>query len=579
MAIVRINLSVISRYIYRPRLLPILFRLAAITLGGIHTWAAAAHHSMNPDGIAYLDMGQAYLRGDWAMAINAYWSPLYSWLLGLGMCIFDPPMRWEFPLVHLVNFLIYLIALSCFGFFWHQVIKCQTRGGDNATLPEWVWQALGYTLFTWSSLNLVEIWSVTPDMCVAAFVYLAAGLILRIRGGEVTWSVFALLGVVLGLGYLSKAAMFPLAIVFLAISYFSVGSPRRAVPLVLIALVSFILVGSPFVVALSLAKDRLTFGDSGKLNYARYVNGIPDTHWNGEPPGNGAPIHPTREIFDEPAIYEFATPIGGTYAPWYDPSYWYEGVSLQFNFQDQARVLLANALFYFDLFFRQQGGLLVGVLILYLMDPRRSFQMKDFMRRWGLVIVALMAFGMYALVYVETRYLGPFVVLIWADLLANVRLPITQTSRKLAHALSVTMILFMLMNILAFNLQGVRDLTSRGNRRQLGISQAAPPSWPGEVAEKLHQLGVQPGDTVAIIGYGFDSFWARLAHVQIVAEMFEWDADAFWLGDSALQSEVLQAFARTGAKALVAEQVPNYASLSGWHRVGNSNHYVYILVQ
>jgi hypothetical protein len=31
---------------------------------------------MNPaDGISYLDIGDAYWRGDWHMAINAFWSP------------------------------------------------------------------------------------------------------------------------------------------------------------------------------------------------------------------------------------------------------------------------------------------------------------------------------------------------------------------------------------------------------------------------------------------------------------------------------------------------------------------------
>jgi hypothetical protein len=72
---------------------------------------------------------------------------------------------------------------------------------------------------------------------------------------------------------------------------------------------------------------------------------------------------------------------------------------------------------------------------------------------------------------------------------------------------------------------------------------------------------VEQGDKVAVIGYGFGSFWARLARVQIVAEMLGWQADDFWLGDPALQSEVVQAFAGTGARAIVAEKVPSYATL------------------
>lgn len=30
---------------------------------------------MNVDGISYLDMGDAYLRGGWRMLVNGHWSP------------------------------------------------------------------------------------------------------------------------------------------------------------------------------------------------------------------------------------------------------------------------------------------------------------------------------------------------------------------------------------------------------------------------------------------------------------------------------------------------------------------------
>src|SRR5688572_21634939 len=269
------------------------FRLMALILGGLHTWAAITSYSINPDGIVYLDMGEAYLRGDWEMAINAYWSPFYSWLLGLGLNLLHPPMQWEFAVVQLVNFLLYLIALGCFTFFWRQLMQYQRNKaklgfyGGPVMLPEWAWLTLGYSLFIWTSLSLIEVWSVTPDMCVAALVYLAAGLMIRIRGGCTTRRTFALLGLILGLAYLSKAIMFPLTFVFLGVNLFSGGNFRRGGQLTLLAFVVFVLVAGPFIMALSAAKGRLTFGDSGKLNYARYVNGLPDAHWQGERPGNG----------------------------------------------------------------------------------------------------------------------------------------------------------------------------------------------------------------------------------------------------------------------------------------------------
>jgi hypothetical protein len=536
---------------------------------------------MNPDGIAYLDIGDAYVRADWNMAINPYWSPLYSWILGLAMYFLHPPIRWEFPTVHIINFFIYVCALICFEFFWFQLMRWhQARSSEeaSATLPEWAWLALGYSLFIYSALNLIKIWSATPDMLVAALVFLAAGLIVRIRAGAATWGSFGLLGAVLGVGYLAKTAMFPLAFIFLAASVFSVGDLRRASKLVPIALICFLLIAGPYVAVLSTVMGSLTYGDTGKLMYAWHVNNVPHPHWQGEVAGAGTPQHPSTKIFDSPPIYKFAGPIGGTYPVSYNPAYWYEGVKPHFELKGQIRVLLSSIEYYFELFFRQQGGMIVGVLILYFFTRGgRSVNLQNVLHESGLAMVALLALGMYALVHVQPRYIGPFVVLLWADLLAAVRLPASHEARRLLAFVGAIMSSFMFINIATFNVEGVRKLAGFGNGNQVTSSEKSASSrWAEEVAEELHRLEIRPGDKVAVIGYAFDSFWARLAHVQIVAEMFDSEADPFWSGSPSLQSEVFRAFAGTGARAIVAERVPGYVTPNGWHRVGNSNYYILV---
>src|SRR5438874_516949 len=86
----------------KPRLLPdpqseieislrrwrMLFCCVALLAGFLQAWAG--RHSMTSDGMAYLDMGDAYWRGDWRMAVNAYWSPLYSWVVGLALLLLKP---------------------------------------------------------------------------------------------------------------------------------------------------------------------------------------------------------------------------------------------------------------------------------------------------------------------------------------------------------------------------------------------------------------------------------------------------------------------------------------------------------
>lgn len=284
---------------YRQRRLILIFWLIAVVLGAFLAWDW--RHAMDPDGISYLDMGEAYLRADWKTAVNAHWSPLYSWLLGLAMVVLKPSPFWEFSVAHLVNFAIYLLTLGSFHFFLLESLHynrgqgAESSGNGGVTLPDWAWIALGYTLFIWSTLNLITISLVTPDMLVAAFVYMASGILLRIRRGSASWLTFILLGLVVGFGFLAKSPMLPLGLVFLGVSMFSVGNLRRAIPRVVVALVVFLLVASPYVLVLSRSKGRLTIGDTAKLAYSWWVNGTTyGVHWQGEPPGSGTPQHPTR---------------------------------------------------------------------------------------------------------------------------------------------------------------------------------------------------------------------------------------------------------------------------------------------
>jgi hypothetical protein len=57
------------------------------------------------------------------------------------------------------------------------------------------------------------------------------------------------------------------------------------------------------------------------------------------------------------------------------------------------------------------------------------------------------------------------------------------------------------------------------------------------------------------------------------------EAESFWTADPEFQSEVIEAFAASGAKAIVAETVPSYVSLPGWEQVGDSNYYILKLDQ
>src|SRR6195256_447217 len=274
------------------------FAIMAV-VGALRLWVG--RYSMNPDGMCYLDLGDAFFHRRWFDAVNGYWSPLYSWLLGAAVFVAKPSRWWEFPVAHGVNFLIYLAAFFCFEFFLRSLrddLRLEAGYGNGAsrwTLSEQALFAIGYALFLWSSLELITIWDFSPDLSVAAFVYLIAGLLLRIRHRN-SFRLYIVLGVVLGFAYLTKAVMFPLGFAFILIGLFCVPRQKRLGYLLLVTS-CFLAVCAPWLVALSRAKGRLTFGDTGKLNYSSFVSpGGRVINWQGAPPGSGIPVHATRQL-------------------------------------------------------------------------------------------------------------------------------------------------------------------------------------------------------------------------------------------------------------------------------------------
>lgn len=575
--------------------------LVALALGFLQAWgrrhiSADGLSYIGADSIAYLDQGDAWLRGDFATAVNAMWSPLYPWLLGLTLRIFRPSPYQEFTVARLLNFVIYALALAAFAYclrgllrmrgahiiFGREAAKPPHAEAGNATAPGWLAPhtllLLGYALFIWTSLQMNRVSRISPDLLVAALVYLATGLLLRIRAGDTRSGTFALLGLALGCGYLAKTVMFPLAFVWLACVLFARRQPRRAAPRVLLALFVFLLVAGPFVFALSRAKQRLTIGDSGRLNYAWYVNRVtPFTHWQGETPSGGTPAHPTRHICAAPDVYEFAAPIRATYPPWYDPTYWYEGVQPRFNLRQQAHTIAHNALLLLRYTYARFFLLttLLGLALLFAISGRGRRLGRDIAAYWLLSVPALAACGLYLLINVEVRYLAPFVTLVALSLFAAISLPAHKSARRMLPLLIACVLL---TGALSLAPAVARDALATAHDAVNG-SVAADVQW--QVADELHKAGVPQGAPVAVVGDAMFAAWPRLARVRVVAELpaRAGNVETFWAADEERRQQVLAtAFAvKAGAQAVIAQSVPSQAARDGWRPLGTTGYYVLFL--
>ena len=107
---------------------------------------------------------------------------------------------------------------------------------------------------------------------------------------------------------------------------------------------------SPWILTLSNAKGRFTFGDTGRLNYAFYVNDLVNRpYWHGEDAGLGTPTHSHRRLNAIPPVEDVFGPGPGSYPLWYDPSYWYDGVRPHFEWRGQLRTLRASLGDYFHM--------------------------------------------------------------------------------------------------------------------------------------------------------------------------------------------------------------------------------------
>ncbi len=546
--------------------LRLLFWCLAIALGALEVWAR--RNEVNPDSISYIEMAEAAAQGGWHALVNAYWSPLYPLLLSVGMRLFHPAIYWEFTFVHMVNFLLYLGDLFCFEIFLKELLAARrTEGGleKGRPVPErivWIW---GYLLLLWSSQFWLGLAMVNPDIIVAGLIYVATALLLRIYQGKGTWLLFSALGLVLGLAYLAKAAMFPLSFLFLASAFLLFASKRGSYlggqPRSAFALAVFLSLASPLVIALSKDKHRATFGDAGRLNYARYVGGAPILHWQGEPPGTGSPAHPTRKVLANPPIYEFAQPIAGSYPPWYDPSYWYEGIRPHFSWNRQLWVLFRSANLYLKLFSR--SGALYVVLLALIVQVGKAGGWDWGGGRMSLVwLPTLAALTMYALVLVEQRYVSPFAVMLLVWVLTSARFSASKAEtvrKRTAPAVILALALAMAWPV-------ARDLRDTLANR---------PDEPWQVAVGLHKMKISPGARVGAIGTGPSAYWAHLARVQIIAEVSELDQLSFLVAGPARKEEALRKFSELGAKAVVMKSSSAPQAIDGWQEVGGTHYYVW----
>ena len=529
----------------------------AVVAGILQVWSSRFY--IEPDAVNYLDIASAYRRGDWLAAINGYWSPLYSWLLLVLKQIFRPSAYWESTFLHLLNFLLFLLALSCFEFFfgrflsllrvWFPVVPMEED------IPEWAWWVMGYAAFLLAALRLITLKNNTPDMALAAWLFLATGLLIQIALNEGRIFLYhAAFGIVLGAAYLTKSVMFPLSFLYICAGASARAGVRKPDWRGLVALFTFVLVSLPFITALSVKEGHFTFGETGRTAYFDQVTG---------PSNESKPLHPMRKLSDQPSLYEYADSLRSTFPPWYDGSYWYAGVRFRFNLGNQLRAIGRSISSYFHIVSTEKEWI-AGWLFLAIFAADWLDQSKRLFRLSFLWMPSLAMLSLYALVLVEPRYVAVPLAIVGIVLFASLPWPRITATRRLGTAVFLTIGITTGITLI------------RGAIPDLAACLHPTPHVQWLAAKQLEHLGLAPGDRVAVLGHTtVADYWAQLAGLRIVADVPVEAVSSYWEASPEKRAEIAASLSALGVKAFVSAVRPPPSA--EWQPLGQTGYFVEIL--
>jgi 4-amino-4-deoxy-L-arabinose transferase-like glycosyltransferase len=582
----------------RLRKLLIVYLLLLVPIG----WLATKYepYLLDGDAVSYMDIADLLHAHRWAGAVNGYWHPLYPAVLAAAQIVFHPS-RWnEIPAYYFANyaiFLLELVAMVAFVYALAQLRERTLRAHAQPLLSREALALLGCALVVISTQRELATGLVRPDALLQALMLLAFAMMLNALASESL--IYApLMGLFFGLAYLTKSfafvvALLSIAVVFVLQLWVQRRTLTRAVRDGALALVVFGIVAGPYIAALSHQKQRFDFGDSGALNYAWYVGGVEKMHlepWMSSSfrPATVHLIHPEQQLLASPGIYSYRAEHYGTYPDWFDTTFFNERIVPHLNLPVLIKRDARNAVLVVRYLFNHPEAwiLLILLLVLGARPQFGSWRRDDF---WlPAISIGLAMWVFYGLVNVEERYVTLAYLVVLLPIFAALRAPApeadefgTTASAWLPSAAIAAVVL------LAFLAAGESLRIALEQRR---FETSLPHPWYNAemfgAAHSLQQLGVQPGDEVACMGYYAclnDNYWARLAGVRILTEIYNPSPNLFaqWAG-LPNREQALQILRGQGAKVLVAQLNPAEISLDptaaeGWIRLDGTDLYAYPL--
>jgi hypothetical protein len=506
-------------------------------------------YQIDGDAVSYMDIGDLIRAHNWHGVINGYWNPLYPALLALGHTLFHATRYTELHAYYMVNFSIFLLEMLAVVAFTDALTQLrELREAAPASskpflLDRYTLRYLGIAILVIATQRELSMGKVRPDALLLAFLLFAvAALVRHLATSHLRYA--ALMGAALGFAYLAKsfAFLFTLLCVIALVAFrllWQRHAPARIAAAALLVLICFSIVAGPYIAALSKQKGHFDFGESGNLNYAWFVSGTEKMHLQQDQVSDfGAAevhlTHPEERLLKDPPIFSYKQLPYGTYPDWFDTSYFNDRIKAHVNPHLQI-VVIAQCIVRIIRYICNHPEPWVLFVVLFLIGARLRPDFKPSSNAFWLApfLLGIATLCIYSIVNVEDRYLSASFFLVLLPVFATMR--ISSSAQGTASAQSAAATHHTVPNIAASAAVVLLALLSLGEsarivgqlRRDLVFIQY-PTGWYDRdtfrAAHALNDLGVGPGDTVACIGTRaclYDHYWARLAGVRILTEIYE----------------------------------------------------------
>ncbi|MBN9396573.1 MAG: hypothetical protein J0H83_15095 [Candidatus Melainabacteria bacterium] len=495
------------------------------------------------DCISYMDISTFYRNGDWRMALNSYWSPMYSWLLALLSLVWPVDPYFKIAIFKAANLLALLAAACCFDLLVQRLVTSKMLSSDLA------WPARLF--FIAANVFAIGVWRDTPDMLLSAFLYLAVYLAL----GRSARGAFAA-GLALGAAFLTKAAALAVVPGFLLCC---IKVPRRAVA----CITGLLLVAAPFVTCLSLKQKRLVISDAGALNYAWFVSRAatsPHALYKNEAHNF---VHPAQVVISEPQVFLYDGVFEAATVPThYFPPYWFAGHANIFDPVAQAWATGFSLWFYVISFF-----VYLGIAQLVLVFTGRKVSQSQTVDPPPMILLLPAVFGLVAYAVAlnmytpfTIRYVAPFYALLfifWSSMVA----------KKYANPRPAAFVFVIAFALYALFSTRSAAVFARLAHPDLVDHQAVCAKWLQE------DQGVPRGAKVATLDIPRSLGWAVIGGIRVVADLP--DAAAYNANAACLDPALKRVLGEKGIKGMVAAFLPagKAPASGGWVKCPNENFY------